>query len=119
MKLVLALFVVAVVVPSGSQTPKLPIPQLSRKVKLFRHHSTIAWVCGSSSADPFVYEVGLAVDADGAFKAITRTIGWGSIAMNMQVIRATGGPWLLTRATQAVGQSCKAKGIPRRDITSR
>jgi hypothetical protein len=69
-KFVLALLVVAVVGPSGSQTPKLPIPsQLSGKVQLFRHHSTIAWVCGSSVAEPFVFEAGLAVDADGAFKA--------------------------------------------------
>jgi hypothetical protein len=69
-KFVLALVVLAVVVPSGSQTPKPPISsQLSRKVKLFRHHSTIAWSCGSSGADPFVYEAGLAVDADGAFRA--------------------------------------------------
>ena len=70
MKFVLALLVVAVVAPSGSQTPKLLIQsQLSRKVKLFRHHSTIAWSCGSSAAEPFVFEAGLAVDADGAFRA--------------------------------------------------
>jgi len=69
-KLVLALLVLAVVVPSGSQAPQRPIPsQLSRRVKLFRHRSTIAWECASSAADPFVYEAGLAVDADGAFKA--------------------------------------------------
>lgn len=70
MKFVLALVLFAVVAPSSSQTPKLPIsPQRSRKVKLFRHHSTIAWSCGSSGVEAFVYEAGLAVDADGAFRA--------------------------------------------------
>jgi hypothetical protein len=69
-KFVLALFALAVVVPSGSQTPELPISsQLPHKVKLFRHHSTIAWSCGSSGLDAFVNEAGLAVDADGAFRA--------------------------------------------------
>jgi hypothetical protein len=69
-KFVFALLVLAVAAPSGSQTPKLPISsQLSRKVKLFRHHSTIAWSCGSSGVEAFVYEAGLAVDADGAFRA--------------------------------------------------
>ena len=70
MKFVLALLVFNIVVPSGSQTPKLRISsQLPGKVKLFRHHSTIAWSCGSSAAEPFVFEAGLAVDADGAFRA--------------------------------------------------
>lgn len=70
MKFVLALLVLAVGVPSGSQTPKLPISsQLPHKVKLFRHHSTIAWSCGSSGVEAFLYEAGLAVDADGAFRA--------------------------------------------------
>jgi len=69
-KFVLALLVFTSVAPSVSQTPKLLIQsQLSRKVKLFRHHSTIAWSCGSSAAEPFVFEAGLAVDADGAFRA--------------------------------------------------
>jgi hypothetical protein len=69
-KFVLALFALAVVVPSGSQTPKLTTSsQRPHEVKLFRHHSTIAWSCGSSSVDAFVYEAGLAVDADGAFRA--------------------------------------------------
>jgi len=69
-KFVLALLVLALVMPGGSQAPKLPISShLSRKVKLFRHHSTIVWSCGSSSVDAFVYQAGLAVDADGAFQA--------------------------------------------------
>jgi hypothetical protein len=70
-KFVLALFVVVVfAVPSGAQAPRQPVSaQHSRKVRLFRHHSTIAWSCDSSGVDAFVYEAGLAVDADGAFRA--------------------------------------------------
>ncbi len=52
------------------------------------------------------------------FEPITRTIGWGSIPLNMQVVPETGGLWLLTQANQAVVQSYKAKVIPRPDITS-
>jgi len=61
----------ALVMPSSSsQTSTLPhSSQHSRKVKLFRHHSTIAWSCGSSSVDAFVYKAGMAIDADGAFRA--------------------------------------------------
>jgi Fungal chitosanase of glycosyl hydrolase group 75 len=52
-----------------------PNPQLtasshhSQRVKLFRHHSTIAWSCSSSGVQAFVYQGGLAVDADGAYRA--------------------------------------------------
>ena len=61
MKFVLlaCVLVLSVVVPSVSET----------KRKLFRHHSTIAWSCPSSEVDGFVYQAGLAVDADGAFRA--------------------------------------------------
>ncbi len=56
--------------PSSAQAPRQPVSsQLSRRFKLFRHHSTIAWSCGSSRVRAFVYEAGLAVDADGAFRA--------------------------------------------------
>ena len=66
----MAFFVLAVVLPSGSQTANLPTsPELSRKVKLFRHHATIVRLCASSGVDALVYEAGLAVDADGAFRA--------------------------------------------------
>jgi Fungal chitosanase of glycosyl hydrolase group 75 len=69
-KFVLALLVLAGVVPSVSQTLKLPISsEPSRKLKLFKHHSTIAWSCGTAGVNSFVYEAGLAVDADGAFRA--------------------------------------------------
>jgi hypothetical protein len=38
-------------------------------VKVFRHHFTTAWACGEASVNAFVYEAGLAVDADGAYRA--------------------------------------------------
>jgi Fungal chitosanase of glycosyl hydrolase group 75 len=69
-KFVLALFVVVFAMPNSAQGPRQPVSaQHSRKVRLFRHHSTIAWSCDSSGVDAFVYEGGLAVDADGAFRA--------------------------------------------------
>ena len=37
--------------------------------KLFRHHSTVAWSCSASEVDAFVYRAGMAVDADGAYRA--------------------------------------------------
>jgi len=47
-------------------------PALSQQVarsKLFRHHSTVAFSCGASAVQAFVYQSGMAVDADGAYKA--------------------------------------------------
>jgi len=62
--------VLSVVVPSVSETPQAlassPVPGAR---KLFRHHSTIAWSCLSTDVDGFVYQAGLAVDADGAYRA--------------------------------------------------
>ena len=43
--------------------------QGSQRAKLFKHHSTIAWSCNSSEVQAFVYQSGLAVDADGAYQA--------------------------------------------------
>jgi hypothetical protein len=37
--------------------------------KLFRHHSKVAWSCDSSGVQAFVYQAGMAVDADGAYRA--------------------------------------------------
>ncbi len=68
MKFLLVLFAFGFVMPSGSQAPG-QVSHDSRRSKLFRHHSTIVWSCGSSGVDAFVYEAGLAVDADGAFRA--------------------------------------------------
>lgn len=70
MKFVVALTLLAVVPPSGSQAQKRSdSSQLSRPVKLFQHHSTIAWSCSSSGVRAFVYRGGFAVDADGALRA--------------------------------------------------
>jgi hypothetical protein len=37
--------------------------------KLFRHHSTVALSCAASGVQAFVYQAGMAVDADGAYRA--------------------------------------------------
>ncbi|HKS75674.1 MAG TPA: glycoside hydrolase family 75 protein [Terriglobales bacterium] len=50
----------------GMPVPSFPQPQQS---KLFRHHSTVVWSCNSSQVPAFVYQAGLAVDADGAYRA--------------------------------------------------
>ncbi|MGH9529306.1 MAG: glycoside hydrolase family 75 protein [Terriglobales bacterium] len=69
MKFVTLLFVLAFAAPSSSQASRPVTSQVSRRVQLFRHHSTVAWPCDSSGVNAFVYEAGLAVDADGAFRA--------------------------------------------------
>ena len=53
--------------PLNSQTTN-PSDQ-SRKIKLFQHHSTIALSCSSSEVQAFAYQAGLAIDADGAYRA--------------------------------------------------
>jgi hypothetical protein len=69
-KFVVALFLLAFAIPSHSHVPRQPVSaRLSGKVKLFRHRSSIAWACASSGVEALVYEAGLAVDADGAFRA--------------------------------------------------
>jgi len=37
--------------------------------KLFRHHYTVAFSCSASGVKAFVYQAGMAVDADGAYRA--------------------------------------------------
>ena len=37
--------------------------------KLFRHNPTVAWSCTSSGVQALVYRAGMAVDADGAYRA--------------------------------------------------
>jgi hypothetical protein len=44
-------------------------PQNSPGAELFKQRSTIAWSCGSSEVQAFVYQSGFAVDADGAYRA--------------------------------------------------
>lgn len=65
-----SLAVVAIVlafVPSNSQLT--PASQSSRKARLFKHHGTIAWPCSSAEVPAFVYQSGMAIDADGAYRA--------------------------------------------------
>lgn len=70
MKFALALFVLAGAVPCNAQAQRAPVSsQPSSERKLFRHHSTIVWSCPSSGVNAFVYKAGLAIDADGAFRA--------------------------------------------------
>jgi len=38
-------------------------------VKLFQHQDTVAWSCASSGVNAFIYQAGMAVDADGAYRA--------------------------------------------------
>ncbi len=40
-----------------------------QRTKLFRHHSTTAWSCSTSGVQAFVYQSGMAIDADGAYRA--------------------------------------------------
>ena len=46
-----------------------PSPHSPQRGKLFRHHSTTAWSCSASDVAALVYQAGLAVDADGAYRA--------------------------------------------------
>lgn len=39
------------------------------KNRLFRHHHTVVWSCISTGVRAFVYESGMAIDADGAYRA--------------------------------------------------
>ena len=41
----------------------------SQRSKLFRHRSTVVWSCSVSGVQAFVFRAGMAVDADGAFRA--------------------------------------------------
>lgn len=55
------------IIPSSSQPSASS--QNAQRSKLFKHHSTVAWSCSSSEVKAFVYQSGLAVDADGAYRA--------------------------------------------------
>jgi hypothetical protein len=43
--------------------------QHTRRRKLFRHHATVVWFCSAGEIQAFVYRAGMAVDADGAYRA--------------------------------------------------
>lgn len=62
-----AVAIVLAIIPSNSQMP--PSAQTSRRARLFKHHSTIAWSCSTSDVQAFVYQSGMAIDADGAYRA--------------------------------------------------
>jgi Fungal chitosanase of glycosyl hydrolase group 75 len=66
----IAIVLFAIVVPSNSQTSKHSNSRVvCEKVKLFRQHRIVAWSSASSSLSAVFYVAGLAVDADGAFRA--------------------------------------------------
>lgn len=44
-------------------------PDSPHRTRLFRHHGTTTWSCNSANVNAFLFESGLAVDADGAFRA--------------------------------------------------
>jgi len=50
----------------------LSVSSQTAKTKLFRHHSTTAWSCNTSAVEAFVYQSGMAIDADGAYRAYHR-----------------------------------------------
>ncbi|HKW16363.1 MAG TPA: glycoside hydrolase family 75 protein [Terriglobales bacterium] len=56
--------VIAFAITCNAQTP-----QSFRKSKLFRHRSTTVWRCSSSTVDALAYQAGMAIDADGAYRA--------------------------------------------------
>jgi len=70
MKFTFVLLIVALAVPGSSQDfIQSALSKPPSKFKLFQHHSTVAWSCTSSGVNAFVYKAGMAVDADGAFRA--------------------------------------------------
>jgi hypothetical protein len=70
MKFAIAIILFVIVLPSNSRTSGHPgSPAVCERFKLFRQHRIVAWSCASSRLSPFFYLAGLAVDADGAFRA--------------------------------------------------
>ena len=93
-KLVIATVLFAIALPSGSQTHSLVA---SERSQLFKHHGIVAWSCASPSLSAFVYAGGLAVDADGAYRAYHPTDRLG-----LDTIRDAGHPgnwWALATDT--------------------
>jgi hypothetical protein len=70
MKLAIAIVLIAIGLPGNSQTSKHPGSRaVCERFKLFRQRRIVAWSCGSPRLSAFFYVAGLAVDADGAFRA--------------------------------------------------
>lgn len=69
-KLAIAIVLIANAAPCRSQAPERPdqhvVPERS---EIFRHHGTVAWSCASFHVNAFYYVAGMAIDADGAFRA--------------------------------------------------
>jgi hypothetical protein len=69
-KFPLAILLFAFALLGSSRVSASPVSShSSRKVRLFRHQRVVAWKCDSSTVQAFVYQAGMAVDADGAFRA--------------------------------------------------
>lgn len=69
-KLATAIVLIAGVVQSSPQATQHPGSTVTpKKSKLFKHHGIVARSCASPSLSAFVYAGGLAVDADGAYRA--------------------------------------------------
>lgn len=71
MKRVAACLLVAFITTAASQSPTAAtaLRQSFQKIKLFEHHGTVVWSCSSSEVKALTYKSGLAIDADGAFRA--------------------------------------------------
>ena len=72
MRFVLAFLMLALALSATSENAKRPTKSshpLPKRIKLFRHHSTTAWSCSTSDVEAFIYKAGMAIDADGAYRA--------------------------------------------------
>lgn len=67
MRLSLVSAALIIAIPLASQTADAP--GRIHRTRLFRHHGTTVWSCGSARVSALVFKSGLAVDADGAFRA--------------------------------------------------
>src|SRR5436853_6625455 len=78
--------------------------------KLFRHNPTVAWSCTSSGVQALVYRAGMAVDADGAYRAYhpNNRIGLDSIEH-----AGHPGDWWALAADR--GSANGGRGVPRKE----
>jgi hypothetical protein len=64
----LAVVAIVLAIAPPDLRPSASAPN-SGRAKLFKHHSTIAWSCNAGEVQAFVFQSGLAIDADGAYRA--------------------------------------------------